>query len=87
LAVFSEVYYPEGWKAFVNGKEVEIRKVNYLLRGLEVPAGKSKIEFKFDLPKYHTSTKLAYAGSILVLLLIGFGLYTDRKKQTSISKD
>ena len=80
LIVFSEIYYPEGWKAFLDGKEQEILKVNYLLRGLEVEKGKHKIEFKFDLPKYHTSNTLSIIGSLLILLLIAFGFYTDRKK-------
>ena len=80
LIVFSEIYYPEGWKAFVDGKEQEILKVNYLLRGLEVEKGKHKIEFKFDLPKYHTSNTLSIVGTIMILLLIGGGFYTDKKK-------
>lgn len=80
LIVFSEIYYPEGWKAFVDGNEQEILKVNYLLRGLEVEKGKHKIEFKFDLPKYHTSNTLSIIGSLLILLLIAIGFYTDRKK-------
>jgi uncharacterized membrane protein YfhO len=80
FAVFSEIYYPEGWTAKIDGKEVDIVKTDYLLRGLKVPAGNHTIEFTFDLPKYHSSGTLASVASILILLAIGLGLYTDRKK-------
>ena len=74
LAVFSEVYYPDGWKAYVDGKEQKILKVNYILRGLELTPGKHKIEFKFDLPKLHRSNTLARVGTgLMVLLMLGLG--------------
>lgn len=81
LIVFSEVYYSDGWKAFVDGKEVEIRKVDYLLRGVEVDKGSHKIEFKFDLPKFHQSNNYAIIGSGIVFLLILGGFWMDRKKK------
>lgn len=79
LAVFSELYYPVGWKAFVDGKEQPIVKVNYLLRGLELSNGKHKIEFKYDLPKYHTYDNLAMLGCIAILLLFGASIYVELK--------
>jgi hypothetical protein len=81
LAVFSEIYYPDGWKAYVDGKEQEILKVDYLLRGLELTPGKHKIEFKFDLPQLHKSNNLARIGTVLILLLIGFVGWTDWKNK------
>ena len=81
FAVFSEIYYPEGWTAKIDGKEVDIVKTDYLLRGLKVPAGNHTIEFTFDLPKYHSSGTLASIASILILLALGAGIYTDRKKK------
>lgn len=73
FAVFSEIYYPEGWTAKIDGKEVAILKTDYLLRGLEIPSGKHKIEFSFMLPKYEKSGVYARIGSILILLaLFGF---------------
>lgn len=81
LAVFSEVYYSGGWKAFVDGKEQPILKVNYLLRGLELKSGKHKIEFVFDIPAYHSANTFAYIGSILVFLLIGAVFYLDWKSK------
>lgn len=80
LAVFSEIYYPEGWVAKIDGKEVDIKKVNYALRGLEIPAGKHEIVFEFDLPAYHTAGTMAYIGSFLIILLLGFLGYTETKK-------
>lgn len=81
FAVFSEIYYPEGWKATIDGKEVEIAKTDYLLRGLKIPAGKHTVVFEFDLPKYHTSGTLASISSILILLALVGGIYTDRRKK------
>ena len=83
FAVFSELYYPNGWKAFVDGKEVEIRKVNYLLRGIEIPKGKHQVEMIFDLPKYHTANTIASISSILLLLSIGGMLVYSIKKSYS----
>ena len=80
FVVFSEIYYPEGWKAFIDGKEVEIRKVNYLLRGVELESGKHKIEFKFEPEVVKKGNKIALAGSILFILLAGGAVYYTFRK-------
>jgi uncharacterized membrane protein YfhO len=80
FAVFSEIYYPDGWKAFVDGKEVEILKTNYLLRGLELSSGKHTIEFKFDLPKYRQSNTFAIVGTGILFVLISGLAFMDLKK-------
>lgn len=85
FAVFSEIYYPEGWKATIDGKEVPIIKANYLLRGLEVPAGNHKIEFTFGLAKFDKSNTYATIGSFIIILLIAGGIVTDiMKKRKSV---
>ena len=48
LIIFSEIFYPKGWKAYINDQEVTIERFNYILRGLEVPKGKHRLEFVFD---------------------------------------
>ncbi|MEN9400240.1 MAG: hypothetical protein RL632_1343 [Bacteroidota bacterium] len=80
FAVFSEIYYPEGWKAYVDGKEVEILKTNYLLRGLELSSGKHTIEFKFDLPKYRQSNTFAIVGTGILFVLISGLAFMDLRK-------
>lgn len=75
LAVFSEIYYDKGWKAFIDGQPVPHFRVNYVLRAMRIPAGKHKLEFKFEPAVYYTGEKIALAGSVLLLLLssgIGF---------------
>jgi hypothetical protein len=84
FAVFSEVYYPAGWNAYLDGKKVDYYKVNYFLRGMPVPAGKHEIKFIFEPSIYKTSYNIALVSVILMYLLLIGGLamhfYTKRKK-------
>ncbi|MFC2124713.1 YfhO family protein [Bacteroidota bacterium] len=69
LAVFSEIYYPIGWSATIDGNEAEILRVNYTLRALEIPAGYHEIEFHFKPKSYHTGNLLMYIFSGMVILV------------------
>jgi len=70
LAVFSEIYYPKGWTATIDGKEASILRANYVLRALEVPAGKHTIEFQFRPKPYIIGNKVTMASSWLLLLVV-----------------
>ena len=70
FAVFSEIYYDRGWKAYIDGKESEIFQTNYALRGLVVPAGNHKITFEFKPASFYNSSKAALIASALVWLLL-----------------
>jgi hypothetical protein len=70
LAVFSEIYYPMGWIASIDGKTAFHFRVNYVLRGMVLPAGKHKVEFLFHPDVYYIGEKISLASSILLLLII-----------------
>lgn len=75
LVVFSEVFYPIGWKAAVDGEHAEILRVNYLLRAMEIPAGEHDIEMVYKLPSFERSGTIAWAGTILLLAILAFGMF------------
>jgi uncharacterized membrane protein YfhO len=75
--VLSEIYYPDGWKAYLDGGEVDIHRVNYLLRGGEIPAGDHELVMKFEEPMFHTTNKVALTGSLLLFLLIAGAFVKD----------
>jgi uncharacterized membrane protein YfhO len=70
--VLSEIYYPAGWSATLNGAEIPIHKTNYLLRGLEIPAGSHTVELTFE-PSWLSGAKTAAMGAHLVILILVFG--------------
>lgn len=85
FAVFSEMYYKNGWNAFLDGMPVEHFKVNYVLRGLQVPSGKHKIEFKFEPKVVVQGSKITLASTILLGLVIigglGFSFWKFKKEE------
>ncbi|MBD0825361.1 YfhO family protein [Aestuariibaculum marinum] len=85
FAVFSEIYYGNGWKTFIDGEEVSHIRVDYTLRGMEIPKGKHSIEFKFDPDVVKTGSTITLAGSLLFALLLIGGLFYEFKKKQEIS--
>jgi uncharacterized membrane protein YfhO len=79
LAVFSEVFFADGWKAFVNDAEVKIHEVNYILRGIAIPEGSSKVRFVFEPEKFGMFNTVSMISSLLVLLAL-IGLFRKPKE-------
>lgn len=89
LAVFSEIYYKQedgdGFKAFIDGKETEVLKCNYVLRGLVVPAGAKEIEFRYDSSQFDSRNRISFFTSLLLLCIIIFILYRWIKDENIIT--
>ena len=83
LLVFSEIYYPAGWKAYIDGNETEIYKTDYLLRSIVVPPGQHQVEFKFHPASYYTGKSISITANIIIVLvlLIGIGGFYFKKKK------
>ncbi len=79
FCVFSEIYYDKGWNVYVDGQKADYVRANYVLRAMVVPAGKHKIEFKFEPQVYITGEKISLAGSILLLLLFAASAFMELK--------
>lgn len=81
VVVFSEIYYP-GWQAYLDGQAVDHGRADYILRAMKVPAGKHKIEFKFDPQSIHTTENIAYVAlGVLILGAIGVIVIEVRKRK------
>lgn len=89
FAVFSEMFYPDGWNAYIDGEKVDIHRVDYLLRGIELPSGSHEVVMKFEVPLFVTSNRIALVGSIILLLLIAGFFVNDfiLKKKTNVENE
>lgn len=81
LAVFSEMYYPKGWNAYINGNPAEYFRADYLLRAMVIPAGNNKVEFKFEPKVIQTGSTISLVSSLIFVLLAGGGLYFSSKQK------
>ncbi|MDO6598010.1 YfhO family protein [Oceanihabitans sp. 2_MG-2023] len=81
FAVFSEVYFKEGWNAYIDGKLEKHYNVNYVLRGMKIPAGQHIVEFKFEPKVIQTGSTITLTSSILFVLLFIGGLFFIFKKK------
>jgi len=81
LAVFSEIYYEKGWNAYIDGEKAPHFRVDYILRGLVLPAGEHTVEFKFHPKSFYMGNQVSLASSLLLILAIaGYALSEFRKK-------
>jgi hypothetical protein len=90
FAVFSEIYYPSGWEAYIDGKKMPYCKTDYALRGLAIPAGKHSIEFIFDpasVREGESISRYSYIASVLFIFLCFFMAWKDRKKPATETTD
>ena len=74
LAVFSEIYYPKGWKAYIDDQETDILRANYILRALEIPKGQHTIEFRFEPRAYYIGNIVMWVSSLILLAVFVFQL-------------
>ncbi len=82
FAVFSEVYYPLGWNAYLDGNKVDYVNANYILRGLSVPAGKHTIRFVFEPASVKSGTTIMFIASIFILIFFVGGLFMAWRSST-----
>lgn len=84
LAVFSEVYYPAGWNAYIDGNKSDIIKANYFMRSLVIPAGKHTVKLVFEPQTVKRGISISYLSSWLVIIIVigGFAMqwWVDKKK-------
>ncbi|GAA3770697.1 YfhO family protein [Flavobacterium ginsengiterrae] len=86
LAVFSEIYYKNGWNAYVDGQLTDHFPVDYVLRAMEIPGGKHTIEFKFEPKVIKTGGTINLISSIGMFVLLIGGVYFERRKSSEQSQ-
>lgn len=87
LAVFSEIWYPKGWKAFIDGEETSIIRANYLLRALVIPQGEHEVEFRFEPQSYYLGNKVSLASSLVLMLAVaGIGFVEFKKRKNRVKE-
>jgi hypothetical protein len=75
VAVFSEIFYDLGWQAYIDDEPVDHFRTDYVLRGLDVPSGKHKIEFKYSLNSYSIASVVSPLAFLIMFVLFCFGVY------------
>jgi hypothetical protein len=81
IGVFSEVWFPWGWQATIDGQPAQIGRVNYLLRAMAIPAGHHKIVMRFDPESLHVTGGVAYASISLIYLLLIAAVFVEYRRR------
>jgi len=76
IAVFSEIYYPNGWQAYIDDVPADHFRTDYVLRGMVVPAGNHTVTFKFEPQSYKTGNNVSLAGSVILLAMLIYAAVT-----------
>ncbi len=87
VAVFSEIYYNKGWRAYVDGEEVPYFRADYLLRAMRLPAGEHNVEWRFRAPKWNLIESVTAAFSVVILLGVVMLLFVVIRRKIRIEKD
>ena len=86
VAVFSEIYYPDGWQVTIDGEPARLARADYILRALYIPAGRHTIEMHFDPQSLHVTEGIAYAALFLLLAGVATLLVKCRKSVSQALK-
>ena len=82
FAVFSEIYYDKGWNAYIDGNKADIIRVDYLLRGVSIPAGDHNIEFRFEPRSYYLGNTLTIWSSLIGYALLILAAVAEWRKRS-----
>ncbi|GAA4784161.1 YfhO family protein [Olivibacter ginsenosidimutans] len=85
MAVFSEIWYDKGWKAFVDGTEIPILRADYVLRAAQLPGGNHKVEFKFEPSSYFMGENISLVASIVLVLSLAAAIWLENRKKSVVS--
>ena len=85
FAVFSEVFYDRGWKAYIDDKEYPIIQTNYVLRGLAIPAGNHQIRFEFKPASYYDSNKASIGAAAVIWILLIAAVVAGTRKPKEVA--
>lgn len=85
FAVFSEIYYPKGWNAYLDGKLTDYYNTDYILRGMPLPAGKHSIKFVFEPESVKQGRSIMFIASILIVIILIGGLFMAWKESSKAS--
>ena len=82
FAVFSESYYQPGWHSYIDGKEMPHVRADYVLRAMNIPAGKHKVTFRFEPEVVNTGGAISLASSIILALAVLGGIFFGFRKRS-----
>ena len=83
LAVFSEIYYDKGWNVTIDGQPASYARADYVLRAMRIPAGQHTIEWRFEPQVIRVGEKIAFTGSLFVLLLCAGAIYASLRNPST----